>query len=169
MVALPTVSPTLLKVKSIPWHVTFAGNSSGQGTVIRPMYSESTSTDVIGQEGIIEGSVGAKVGSEDGLEDGFDDSEGVDDGASIGDKVGAEEGTSDGLVEGIDVGSVVGLSDGGLVLPVGDEVGSADAKAVGFEEAVGIEVLPQSKKSYFRLIVAEDNGVSVQVLLPSLM
>jgi hypothetical protein len=65
-----------------------------------------------------------KVGAEEA------DTEGGED-----DKVGAEEGTSVGFVEGIDDGSTNF---------VGADVGLSDGIVVGFEEAVGIEVRPQS-------------------------
>jgi hypothetical protein len=151
MVALPTVFPTAVKLNSIPWQVLLAGKPSGQSTTVSSMYSDSSMTGVMTQEGIIEDSVGSDEGLEDGLEDGIEDSEGADDGEPIGGTVGAEEGTSDGLVEGID--DMVGSSEGGFVLVVGDEVGSADAKGVGFEEVDGIELRSQSKKSYSSLIL----------------
>jgi len=150
MVALPTVFPTV-KLNSIPWQVLLAGKPSGQSTTVSSMYSDSSMTGVMTQEGIIEDSVGSDEGLEDGLEDGIEDSEGADDGASIGGPEGAEEGTSDGLLEGID--DMVGSSEGGFVLDVGDEVGSADARGVGFEEVDGIELRSQSKKSYSNLIL----------------
>jgi hypothetical protein len=99
--------------------------------------------------------VGVTVGAEEA------DTEGSEDG-----KVGAAEGASDELVgaeeadtEGSEDGLVEGIDDG-LRAVVGDGEGSADAKGVGFDEAVGVEVLPQSKKSYFRLMVATDCGAS---------
>jgi hypothetical protein len=80
MVATPTEAFVSLKLNSIPWHVSVAGKPVGQGTSIRPMYVEFTSTDEMGQEGIIEDIVGSEEA------DGFED--GANDGASLASALG---------------------------------------------------------------------------------
>jgi hypothetical protein len=120
MVTSPTVSFTLLKLKSMAMHISPSGKAGGQSISCRVISAEFTSTDVMGH-----------------TSDGFED----DDGALL--KLGAE-GSSDGLV-----GSEEGLEDGFEDEP-------PTIMEDGGEETDGIEVLPQSIWSYFRLMVATD-------------
>jgi hypothetical protein len=107
MVTSPTVSFTLLKLKSMAMHISPSGKAGGQSISCRVISAEFTSTDVMGHtsdgfeddDGSLlklgaEGSSDGLVGSEEGLEDGFEE-------------LGALEGSSDCLV-----GSEDGLDDG---------------------------------------------------------
>jgi hypothetical protein len=92
MSASPIASPKILKLKVISVHVLLVGKPDGHSTVIRPMSVESSSTDVMGQEGMIEGSL-------DGLEDSSNEigtSDGIIDGFDVGSSLGSEKGSSDG-------------------------------------------------------------------------
>ena len=73
--------------------------------------------------------------------------EGIKEGCSDG----SEDGRRDGIEEGVAAGLLLAKSVG-LV--------------VGFEETVGIELLPQSRQSYFRLILTLGKPEIAQVLLP---
>jgi hypothetical protein len=132
MIASPIVSFTLLKVKEISWHVLIEGNQEGHSMVIRPMSAESSSKDVMGQDGI-----------EEGRSDDFKDGcEGSDEGR-------VDEGckSTDGVWEGLEDGRD---NKGGSDCEGFSEDSAGVSSGVGIED--GLELLPQSKKSYFRLM-----------------
>jgi flagellar biosynthesis/type III secretory pathway protein FliH len=107
-IALPIASPKILKLNSIPVQTNPAGKSKGQSTVIRPISAESTSTSVMGQDGIEEGtSEGKSEGCSDGSKGGS--TLGFEDGSEDGIKDGRRDGRRDGIEDGSDDGSLLGL------------------------------------------------------------
>jgi hypothetical protein len=106
MVALPITSPKTSRSKLISSQVSKEGLSVPQGTIDLPICSESISTDVMGQEGMVEDSVGSEEGEVVGFEDGSEVGGvkvGVEDREGVG--VGTDEVVDeDGVSEGADVG-----------------------------------------------------------------
>jgi hypothetical protein len=139
MVTSPTVSFTLLKLKSMAMHISPSGKAGGQPISCRVISAEFTSTDVMGHtsdgfeddDGSLlklgaEGSSDGLVGSEEGLEDGFEELGALEGSSDC--LVGSEDGLEDGFEE---LGALEGSSD--------CLVGSEDGLDDGFEELGALE------------------------------